>query len=132
MPPQHHQFLSLGASQIGPPRMMLGDHPRHMQSQVDHLPTRPLTFSPEKNIRPGTGPMLLDDLSFSPLTSGELNDLDNPSGMGGIFLSPSLMPLTDDLDSILNITVPSGSGAGYGVGVKEEELSRESLVLDLK
>lgn len=124
---QQHQFCGLGASQIDPARMMLGDHP-HSQSQVDHLPSRQQTLSLGKNVRPGTGPMLLNDLSFSPLTSGELNDLDNSS----IFLSPSLMPLTDDLDSILNITMPSGSGAGYGVGVKEEDLSQEPLLLDLK
>ena len=131
---QHLQpsLMGMGGAQLGPGRMMLGGHTQYSRSHMSM--SRPPTFPLGKNVPPGTGPMLLSDISFSPLTSSELNELENPSEMGEIFAGScsSLMPITDDLDSILNIPMPSGSGAGYGVGVKEEELSRESLQLDLK
>ena len=122
-----------GGAQLVPNRMMLGDHAQqHNRNHMASLPSRPPGFPTGKNVPANAGPMLLNDISFSPLTSSELNELDNPSGMGEIFVGSTLMPITEDLDSILNIPMPSGSGAGYGVGVKEEELSRESLQLDLK
>ena len=76
----------------------------------------------------GSPAMLIDDLTFSPLTSGELKELEQPPG----YPAPSLVSFNDDLDSIL-LSMPSGSGAGYGVGVKEEELSHgSSLQIDLR
>jgi len=128
----HHPALMNvgGGAHLGPAsgRMMLADHGR---SHVGSLPSR-LPYPPGKNVPPSTGPIMLSDISFSPLTSGELKELDNPSEVHEIFGGSTLVPLTEDLDSILNIPMPSGSGAGYGVGVKEEELPRESLQLDLK
>ena len=128
---QQQQFMS-PASSHGPSRMMLGDLPQYSLSQVDHLSSGSQAYPLEKKMQPLTSPILLDNLSFSPLTSSELDQLHNPSGLGGIFMGPSLMPLTENLDSILNITMPLGSGAGYGVGVEEEELSQDPLMLDLK
>lgn len=71
-----------------------------------------------------TSPMMTN-LAFSPLPPAEFaNDPQN---------LPSYSPNpydSDELDNILNIAgLPTGSGAGYGVGVMEEELPTPQLDL---
>lgn len=129
LPPNHSQFIALNRSQM----LMAGSsHAGHAQNQMEvggrlsHSRQQP--YAAGKNLQ--TSPaMLIDDLSFSPLTSSELKELEEPPGIGP---TPPLLTFNDDLDSILNLSMPSGSGAGYGVGVKEEELSRGALQIDLR
>lgn len=125
---RHNQFVTLNQSHM----VMVGGH---AQNQMEVGPIRPGASSSSRHQPFAAGktpPMLIDDLSFSPLTSSELKDLEQPPFLGNSYPPPSLVTFNDDLDSILNITMPSGSGAGYGVGVKEEELPRGSLQIDLK
>lgn len=125
--PNHNQFIALNQSQM----LVTGSHSRHAQNQLEaspmsHVTARQQPFIGGKNMQSSPA-MLIDDLTFSPLTSGELKELEHPSG----YPAPPLIAFNDDLDTILNLSMPSGSGAGYGVGVKEEELSR-GLQIDLR
>ena len=65
------------------------------------------------------------EFTFSPLTSSDFKDLERQNLMD---------PFPEDLENILDIAgLPTGSGAGYGVGVAEdEELSRSPLRLDFR
>lgn len=126
----HAQFIALDQSQL----LMGGGgggggHTGHAQNQ-SHLPSalrQQQPFPTRKNIHTSP-PMLIDDLTFSPLTSGELKGLEQANS----YQPPPLISYNEDLDSILNLNMLSGSGAGYGVGVKEEDLLQGSLQIDLR
>ena len=125
----HAQFIALDQPQIlmGGGGGGGGGHTGHAQNQ-SHLPPglRQQSF-PRKNIHTSP-PMLIDDITFSPLTSGELKGLEQANS----YQPPPLVSYNEDLDSILNLSMLSGSGAGYGVGVKEEDLLQGSLQIDLR
>ena len=141
LPPNHTQFHQSHTAAM----MMSGSgHAGHAQNHMDTAVARAavslgqqqqhsqpfVSRGPGKNIQ--SPPMLIDDLTFSPLTSGELKELEQPPGMGGPMGStyappPPLVSFNEDLDSILNL-----SGAGYGVGIKEEDLPQSSLQIDLR
>lgn len=106
--------------------LMTGSHSGHAQNQGPMSQARQQPYSKGVHTSP---PMLIDDLTFSPLTSSELKELEPPPG---VYPSHSLVTFSEDLDSILNLSMLSGSGAGYGVGVKEEELPQVSLQIDLR
>lgn len=79
---------------------------------------------------------LIASVAFSPLMSSELQPTE-PQNLP--VYSPDQVntynPFTEDLDSILNIEgLPTGSGAGYGVGVWEEDLPARAAhpTLDLR
>ena len=131
MLPHHNQF--------NPPSqmVMVGGHTGHAQNQIEIgevsqvMSSRQQLFGLGKTMLNPPGGMLIDDISFSPLTSSELKELEHPPSIGNSYPAPPIS-FADDLDSILNITMPSGSGAGYGVGVKEEELPRGTPQIDLR
>lgn len=111
--------------------LVTGGHTGHAQNQME---VGPMAQVPISRRQPFKGsqmnpPMLIEDLSFSPLTSSELKELEPPPG---VYPSHPLVTFNEDLDSILNLSMLSGSGAGYGVGVKEEELPQGSLQIDLR
>lgn len=127
MVPPPNRFISLNQSQM----LMAGSHTGHAQNQMEVgqiSQVRQQPYAARKSMQTSS-PMLIDDLSFSPLTSSELKELEPPPG---IYPPQPLISFNEDLDSILNLSMLSGSGAGYGVGVKEEELSQESLQIDLR
>ncbi len=132
-PPQQNRYTALSQSQL----VMVGGHTGHVQNpmEISQVPCiLSSSHQPYRTARKNdSGLILMDDLSFSPLTSSELKELDQPPSMGGtLYQAPPLISFSDDLDTILNITMPSGSGAGYGVGVKEEELPRGPPQIDLR
>lgn len=130
-PHNHNRFLAVNQSQ-----MLMGgvSHAGHVQNQMDmglaisQVPTSRQQPFVRKSTHTSS-PMLIDDLSFSPLTSSELKEFEPPPG---IYLPHPLVSFNEDLDSILNLSMLSGNGAGYGVGVKEEDLSQGSLQIDLR
>ena len=89
-------------------------------------------FGTNNQLRTDPSP-ILRDLTFSPLTSSEFKELERQS-----LASYSTNPMAafdtfpDDLENIVNIAggLPTGSGAGYGVGVLEED--NKPLQLDLR
>ena len=95
-----------------------------MQQQpgTSHMSSRQ-PFGTDDQLRTDASPMIRD-LTFSPLTSSEFKQLERQS-----LASYSTNPMAafdafpDDLDNIVNIAggLPTGSGAGYGVGVLEED-----------
>ena len=91
-------------------------------------------YPPSDGLRTSTSPMMTN-YPFSPLTSSEFHKLESQNLSQ---YSPGVVstyePFPDDLDSILNIAeFPMGSGAGYGVGVMEEEImARAPPRLDLR
>ena len=107
--------------------------PSHLDmiSGTHHISSGP-PYITNEGVRTSSGSMI-SDLTFSPLTSSELKELECPPNLVGSYLAPSYDPIPDDLESILNITgLPTGSGAGYGVGVMEEEVSKMPPQLDLR
>lgn len=126
----HAQFIALDQSQ----RLMGGGgHTGHAQNQ-SHLPStsgalRLQSFPTTRKNMHTSPPMLIDDITFSPLTSGELKGLEQANSYQP---PPALISYNEDLDSILNLSMLSGGGAGYGVGVKEEDLLQGSLQIDLR
>ena len=102
----------------------------NLNQTTQRLPTRTL-YPTSEGVRT-TNPMVAN-FSFSPLTSSELQELESQNLPS---YSPNPVntydPFPCELDSILNITVPTGSGAGYGVGVMEEELPIAHPQLDLR
>ena len=67
-------------------------------------------------------PSLPESLTFSPLTSSEFREIehkDQPPGYSAVLLRS----YDEELNSILDIAgLPTGRGAGYGVGVADDEL----------
>ena len=65
---------------------------------------------------------LVEGLTFSPLTSSEFREIehkDQPPGYSALVMRS----YDEELNSILDIAgLPTGSGAGYGVGVADDEL----------
>ena len=67
------------------------------------------------------GSSLVEGLTFSPLTSSEFREIDHkdqPPGYSALLMRS----YDEELNSILDIAVPTGRGAGYGVGVADDEL----------
>ncbi len=134
LPPNHTQFHQSSHAMM----MSSSGHTGHAQNHMDRLvslgqhPLLPFIGGGPGGKNIPSPALLIDDLTFSPLTSGELKELEQQPGMGPMGSTYAPPPLIEDLDSILNLTVPSGSGAGYGVGVKEEDLSHSSLQIDLR
>ena len=62
----------------------------------------------------------MEGLTFSPLTSGEFREIDQkPPGYSTLLMRT----YDEELNNILDIAgLPTGSGAGYGVGVADDEL----------
>lgn len=64
----------------------------------------------------------MEGLTFSPLTSSEFREIDHkdqPPGYSALLMRS----YDEELNSILDIAgLPTGSGAGYGVGVADDEL----------
>ena len=64
----------------------------------------------------------MEGVSFSPLTSSEFREMehkDQPPGYSALVMRT----YDEELNSILDIAgLPNGSGAGYGVGVADDEL----------
>lgn len=115
-------------SQMRMPPALVDQHGVHVE------PSQPPLLVPPRPPLMMTGPIrtssssLVGDLTFSPLTSSELKELESQN------LASTYDPFPDDLDNILDIAgLPTGSGAGYGVGVvEEEEISRSPLHIDLR
>ena len=90
-------------------------------------------FGNSDQLRTDPSPMIRD-LTFSPLTSSEFKELERQS-LSTYSTNPmvafDLFP--DELDNIVNIAggLPTGSGAGYGVGVLEEDNKPPQLDLRL-
>ena len=92
--------------------------------QLPQPPDPSLQYFDPLNNPPLPGPADFSDV-FSPLTSKELMELTSqeihnlspcdPNSVGSF--NP---PLPDDLDNFFNL--PTGSGAGYGVGITDDEL----------
>ena len=114
--------------QIRMPPALVDQHGVHVDS------SQPPLVVPQRPPHMMTGPIrtssssLVGDLTFSPLTSSEFKELESQN------LGSTYDPFPDDLDNILDIAgLPTGSGAGYGVGVmEEEEISRSPLHIDLR
>ena len=108
--------MSQGASELMPPPVGGGGLPGLMSS-------RQQPFGASDLVRTDPSP-IMRDLSFSPLTSSEFKELERQS-----LASYSTNPMApfdafpEDLENIVNIAggLPTGSGAGYGVGVLEED-----------
>lgn len=75
----------------------------------------------------------MEGLTFSPLTSGEFREIDQkPPGYSALLMRT----YDEELNNILDIAgLPTGSGAGYGVGVADDELPaldlRYAEIMDL-
>ena len=82
-------------------------------------PHPPVYAAPDACSRP---PSLPENLTFSPLTSSEFREMehkDQPPGYSALLLRS----YDEELNSILDIAgLPTGRGAGYGVGVADDEL----------
>ena len=128
--PHNNRFLPVNQSQM---LMGGGTHTGHAQNRIDMGPMSDQvpTSRQQSFARKGAhnSPMLIEDISFSPLTSSELKEFEPHPG---VYLPHPLVSFNEDLDSILNLSMLSGNGAGYGVGVKEEDLSQGSLQIDLR
>lgn len=65
---------------------------------------------------------LVEGLTFSPLTSSEFRDIEHKDQPPG-YSSLVMRSYDEELNNILDIAgLPTGSGAGYGVGVADDEL----------
>ena len=143
-PPQNLSRISQHAHPIHPSSAQFVPAPQMQPQAASHgininqtsqlLPAGTLYPPGEATIR--TSP-LMGNFNFPTLTN-EFQDL-APNESHGLLPRPYSPPplntfdsFPDDLDSILNIAgLPTGSGAGYGVGVMEEELPG-SIQLDLR
>lgn len=104
----------------------------HQQAGASHMTTSQ-PFRSGDHLRTDQSP-LIRDLTFSPLTSSEFKELERQN-----LASYSTNPMAafdafpDDLENIVNIAggLPTGSGAGYGVGVLEEDNKPPQLDLRL-
>ena len=64
----------------------------------------------------------MEGITFSPLTSSEFRELEHKDPSPG-FSSLVMRTYDEELSNILDIAgLPTGSGAGYGVGVADDEL----------
>lgn len=109
--PPHQHFM--------PPRPMLPPHSLMDQHQGQMMQQMPV------GVR--TRSATLGDISFSPLTSSDFKKLEREN-------LPNFNPFPEDLENILDIDI-SGlpTGAGYGVGMsEEEELIRSPLRIDIR
>ena len=128
----------------GPPVPVLhqsgggGGNPLDMAGHL-HMTSRPPYVVNEVGGRTTSSPMM-SNFTFSPLTSSEFKDIQaaaNDRHSLPVY-SPNPVasyqpPFPDDFDSILSITgLPTGSGAGYGVGVMDDELLTGPPQLDLR
>lgn len=117
-----------------PPRQFVPQQRQiRLPPELVHVGTsQPPLLNPQRQIMPRpittSTTLLTPDLTFSPLNSSDFIKLDNPD------LNSNYDPFPDDLDNILDIAgLPTGSGAGYGVGVVEdEEFRRSPLHIDLR
>ena len=112
------------------PAVSQGDLMQQSQPRGHHMTSRQ-PFGNSDQLR--TDPMIRD-LTFSPLTSSEFKELERQS-LSTYSTNPmaAFDPFPDDLDNIVNIAggLPTGSGAGYGVGVLEEDNKPPQLDLRL-
>ena len=99
-------------------------------NQTSHVLASKTSYPPNEAIGTSTSPTPAN-LMFSPLTPGEFIT-NEPQNIPSYSPNP-YEPFPDELDNILNIAgLPTGSGAGYGVGVLEEELPLNRPQLDLR
>ena len=91
-------------------------------TQLTTSAAQPSPLHPLPPIYDSQNPSLPDSLTFSPLTSSEFREIDHkdqPPGYSALLMRS----YDEELNSILDIAgLPTGRGAGYGVGVADDEL----------
>ncbi len=109
LPPQH--FMPPNAIRVSP--ILMNQH----QGQL--MPPMPVGVRTSSDGLP--------DISFSPLNSSDFKKLEHET------VTSNYDPFPDDFENILDIAgLPTGSGAGYGVGVcEEEEFNRSPVPLSI-
>lgn len=99
-------------------------------NQTPHILASKTSYPPGDAIGTSTSPTPAN-LMFSPVTPSEYTT-NEPQSMPSYSPNP-YEAFPDELDNILNLAgLPTGSGAGYGVGVLEEELPLHRPQLDLR
>ena len=112
---QHRYTHSMASTQSSMAQLITTTSPI-LQSQMS--PVGPLQACYPKP--DGQRTASLPGLTFSPLTSNEFREIDQkPPGYSALVMKT----YDEELSNILDIAgLPTGSGAGYGVGVADDEL----------
>lgn len=149
------QLQTTESSLIKGTNTVLSNHPKLLPTSCDYTfsptPIAPLSHVSTKHplIHPGTSrypsaeglrtstsPMVGCSVSYSPMHGNNFPSvIANESQNIPLYSPCASNPCEpfDDLDSLLNVAgLPTGSGAGYGVGITEEDLPASHSSMDLR
>lgn len=110
---QHYAHCGLSSQ---PPLTQLTSSAAQISPLIPHHQT---VFATPDALRNAS---IVEGLTFSPLTSSEFREIDHKDQPPG-YSTLVMRSYDEELNNILDIAgLPTGSGAGYGVGVADDEL----------